>query len=144
MIMGKPTKINLLQRTPKPNQFPLSLKEHQAHRVYRVMLPLRNGPNKRVVFSNTTICSGKKLICRFSKKAWPFAKQQFENWQFCLILALWLRGVLSHFMVVNSIYYDYSRLLRSVSISNEQRNQISKIYDSQKRPNLALKLSPRE
>ena len=45
-----------------------------AHRVYRVMLPLRNGPNKRVVFSNTTICSGKKLICRFSKKAWPFAK----------------------------------------------------------------------
>ena len=42
------------------------------HRVNGVTLPLRNATKKRVVFSNTILCSSKDLGSSFSKNVWPF------------------------------------------------------------------------
>ena len=35
-------------------------------------LPLQNAPKKRMVFSNTILCSKKDLGSSFSKNVWPF------------------------------------------------------------------------
>ena len=43
-----------------------------AQRVNGVTLPLRNAPKKRMVFSNTSLCSKKDLGSSFSKNVWPF------------------------------------------------------------------------
>ena len=36
----------------------------------------------------------------------------FENCRFCLILTQWLLVILFHFMIINSTFYDYYRLLK--------------------------------
>ena len=46
----------------------------RTHRSYGVTLPLRNGPKKRVVFSNTMVCSGKEMGSSFSKNVWTSEK----------------------------------------------------------------------
>ena len=43
-----------------------------SHRIYRGMLPLRNAPDKRILFFNTMVCSSKELGTRISRNAWPF------------------------------------------------------------------------
>ena len=43
-----------------------------THRVNGVTYPLQNATKKRMVFSNTILCSKKDLGSSFSKNVWPF------------------------------------------------------------------------
>ena len=110
-----------------------------SHRSHGVTLPLRNGPKKRVVFSNTTICSGMEMGSGFSKNVWTSEKELVEYQQFCFILTLGLWSIHFHLMVMNLIFFDHSTLPSLVCIWNYHRYQIHLLYHGRKLQTLAEK-----
>ena len=73
------------------------------------LLPLQNWTEKRFIFSNTGVHSGDKSGNRISRNVWPFEKLRVKSWQICLNTTGRIFIILSKFMVISPILFDYSR-----------------------------------
>ena len=94
-------------------------KTKRSQRPHERLLPLQNWTEKRFIFSNTRVHSGNKLGNRISRNVWPFEKLRVKSWQICLNTTGRIFIILSKFMVISPILFDYFRSWRFILAQNK-------------------------